>query len=35
MEGVAKVVAGRRHLVWIWTHAFFDWLRLLLWAWLP
>lgn len=35
MEGVSKVVVGRRHLVWIWTHGLFDWLRLELWAWLP
>jgi multidrug efflux pump subunit AcrA (membrane-fusion protein) len=35
MEGVAKVVVDRRRLVWIWTHALFDWLRLELWKWLP
>jgi len=35
MEGIAKVVVDRRHLVWIWTHALFDWLRLELWKWLP
>ena len=28
MEGVAKIEAGRRSLVWIWTHAVVDWLRL-------
>ena len=31
MQGVAKVAMGRRKLLWIWTHAVFD--RLRLWAW--
>ena len=35
MEGVGKVVAGRRLLVWIWTRQAIDWIRLKLWAWLP
>jgi multidrug efflux pump subunit AcrA (membrane-fusion protein) len=35
MEGVSKVVVGRRQLLWIWTHGLFDWLRLKVWAWLP
>ena len=35
MEGVGKVVAGRRLLVWIWTRQAIDWMRLKLWAWLP
>ena len=35
MEGVAKIVVDRRSLLWIWTHGFFDWLRLALWDWLP
>jgi RND family efflux transporter MFP subunit len=35
MEGVAKVAVGERSLLWIWTHGFFDWLRLALWNWLP
>ena len=35
MEGVGKVVVGERSLLWIWTHNFFDWLRLSLWAWMP
>ena len=34
MEGVAKIEAGRRKLLWIWTHSFLDWLRLSLWAWM-
>ena len=35
MEGVGKIVAGRRPLVWIWTRQAIDWVRLKLWAWLP
>lgn len=35
MEGVGKVVVGERSLLWIWTHGFFDWLRLSLWSWMP
>ena len=35
MEGVGKVVVGERSLLWIWTHSFFDWLRLMLWTWTP
>lgn len=35
MEGVAKVVVGRRNLVWIWTHSLIDWLRLTFWEWTP
>lgn len=35
MEGVGKVVVGERSLLWIWTHAAVDWLRLALWSWLP
>ena len=35
MEGVAKVDAGSRSLLWIWTHRFTDWLRLVLWQWWP
>ena len=35
MEGVGKVVVGQRSLLWIWTHSFFDWLRLALWNWVP
>lgn len=31
MEGVAKVVAGERSLLWIWTHRLPDWLRLAWW----
>lgn len=35
MEGVGKIEAGRRSLAWIWSHGFFDWLRLVAWRWLP
>jgi multidrug resistance efflux pump len=35
MEGIGKVVVGERSLLWIWTHGFFDWLRLALWSWAP
>lgn len=35
MEGVGKIVAGRRLFVWIWTKQAIDWVRLKLWAWLP
>lgn len=34
MEGVGKVDAGERSLLWIWTHRFTDWLRLKSWEWL-
>jgi multidrug resistance efflux pump len=35
MEGVGKIAAGERPLVWIWTRNFVNWLRISLWAWLP
>jgi len=35
MEGIGKVAVGERSLLWIWTHGFFDWLRLALWNWAP
>jgi multidrug resistance efflux pump len=35
MEGVGKIVAGERSILWVWTHGFTDWLRLSLWRWLP
>lgn len=34
MEGVGKVDAGQRSLLWIWTHRLTDWLRLKSWEWL-
>ena len=35
MEGVGKIMAGRRLFVWIWARQAIDWVRLRLWAWLP
>jgi Barrel-sandwich domain of CusB or HlyD membrane-fusion/GAF domain len=35
MEGVAKIETGQRSIVWIWTHAVVDWLRLAAWKYLP
>jgi multidrug efflux pump subunit AcrA (membrane-fusion protein) len=35
MEGIGKVVVGERSVIWVWTHRFFDWLRLAVWNWLP
>jgi multidrug efflux pump subunit AcrA (membrane-fusion protein) len=34
MEGVGKVIAGERKLIWIWTHNLINWLRLSAWKWL-
>lgn len=31
MDGIGKIVVGKRHLLWIWTHNLVDWVRL--WAW--
>lgn len=35
MEGVGKILVGKRLLVWVWTHETLDWLRLWVWSWLP
>lgn len=35
MEGVAKIEAGSRKLVWIWLHPLIDWARLWVWSWWP
>jgi len=35
MEGVGKVVTGRRSLLWIWTHRVAEWVVLKLWQWAP
>lgn len=35
MEGVGKIYVEERKFVWIWTHAFTDWVRLWIWSWLP
>jgi RND family efflux transporter MFP subunit len=34
MEGEARINIKPRHIVWIWTHKFVDWLRLKTWTWL-
>lgn len=33
MQGTGKIEIGQRRVIWIWTHDFFDWLRLQLWNW--
>jgi RND family efflux transporter MFP subunit len=33
MAGIAKIEAGRRRFLWIWTHGLFDWFRLWSWSW--
>jgi biotin carboxyl carrier protein len=35
MEGVGKIVIGPQPLYWVLSHRFVEWLRLLLWRWLP
>jgi RND family efflux transporter MFP subunit len=35
MEGVAKIHAGERPILWIWTRAVVEWLRLAAWKLLP
>jgi hypothetical protein len=35
MEGVGKIVIGRRSLAWIWFHPLLDWARIWSWHWLP
>ena len=35
MEGLAKIEAGRRSLMWIFTHKLTDWLHLFFWSWIP
>lgn len=35
MEGVARVDAGTRPLLWIWTRTLVEWLRVFAWKWLP
>jgi RND family efflux transporter MFP subunit len=34
MEGVGKIEAGERKLLWVWTHSFVEWVELALWRWL-
>lgn len=33
MEGIGKIQVEERKLIWVWTHALVDWLRLALWKW--
>jgi len=33
LRGVAKINAGKRSTLWIWTHRGLEWLRMRLWAW--
>jgi len=35
MEGVGKIDAGRRKVIWIWTHKITFWLRMFFWSWWP
>jgi Barrel-sandwich domain of CusB or HlyD membrane-fusion/GAF domain len=35
MEGVGKISAGERGLLWIWTRNFVNWVRISFWAWMP
>ena len=35
MQGVAKIEAGERSLLWIWTHSAWHWLQLQAWKWRP
>jgi hypothetical protein len=35
MEGVGKIEAGERTLLWIWTHRLVDWVRVAWWRYLP
>jgi multidrug resistance efflux pump len=35
MEGVAKIETGQRSIVWIWTRATLEWVRLAAWKYLP
>lgn len=33
MEGTAKIEAGDRRLIWIWTRRFTEWFRVWVWSW--
>jgi RND family efflux transporter MFP subunit len=35
MAGIAKINAGQKPLLWIWTHELVDWLTLWFWSWWP
>lgn len=34
LQGVGKVEAGSRSLLWIWTHRLYGWVRLTVWSWI-
>jgi RND family efflux transporter MFP subunit len=33
MEGTAKIEAGERRLIWVWTRRFTEWFRVWVWSW--
>jgi hypothetical protein len=35
LEGIVKIETGQRSIVWIWTRAVVEWLRLAVWKYLP
>ncbi len=35
LEGVGKIYVDQRRMIWIWTHALTDWVRVWLWSRLP
>ena len=35
MEGIGKIDAGQRGLIWTWTRTVFERIQLFLWAWTP
>jgi multidrug resistance efflux pump len=35
MEGIGKITIDRRKLIWVWTHAAVDWVRMQIWRWWP
>ncbi len=35
MQGIGKINAGRKRMVWIWTHELVDWTRMWFWSWWP
>ncbi len=35
MQGIGKIVAGERKLIWIWTRRLVGWVQLWLWSWWP
>jgi Barrel-sandwich domain of CusB or HlyD membrane-fusion/GAF domain len=35
MEGIGKITAGRRHVLYVWTRGLINWLRVSIWKWWP